>query len=63
MKIAVLCLVVLLGLSVAQESNAKTVQGLILEQLPYKLMEWTSGFLMGMRNKEHYTTGFQFYNL
>lgn len=64
MKIALsLCLVALLGLAAADVDAPATVTGRILQQIPYKVMEWTAGFFMGMRNKEHYTASLQFYNL
>lgn len=56
MKLAFgLCLVVLLGLASAEVDAPKTVMGRIAQQIPFKVTEWISGYLMGMRNKEHYT--------
>ena len=64
MKIALaLCFVALVGLSAGDVGAPKSVAGRIIEQIPYKLMEWTAGFFMGMRKSEHYTATLQIYNL
>lgn len=41
----------------------KNVMGRVEEQLPWKAVEWTSGWLLGMHNFQHYTSFFRLYNL